>query len=91
MNDRLGKCLKTTSFDAGGRRDWGTGRGCREGKFINWLTLKYLAEGVLEDALRIKSHSLVSANIPVYGLVYDVTFGRRLEVSASTEAGRASR
>jgi carbonic anhydrase len=90
MNDRLSKCLKTTSLDAGGRRDCGTGRGCREGKFINWLTLKYLAEGVLEDVSRIKSHSLVSADVPVYGLVYDVTFERRLEVSAATEAGRAS-
>lgn len=91
MNDRLSKSLKTASFDACGRRDCGEGRGCRKGKFINWLTLKYLAEGILDDGPRIKSHSLVSADVPVYGLVYDVTFGRRLEVSAAIEAGRASR
>lgn len=91
MNNRMSKSLNTAVINASGWRDCDEGRGCREGKFINWLTLKYLAEGVLEDVLRIKSHSLVSADIPVYGLVYDVTFGRRLEVSASTEAGRASR
>jgi carbonic anhydrase len=91
MNDLLSKNLKTASIDASGWRDCGKGRGCREGKFINWLTLKYLAKGVLEDVSRIKSHSLVSADVPVYGLVYDVTFGRRLEVSSASEAGRASR
>jgi carbonic anhydrase len=91
MNNRLSKSLKTASIDASGWRDCGEGRGCREGKLINWLTLKDLAEGVLKDVSRIKSHSLVSADIPVYGLVYDVTFGRRLEMSAATEAGRASR
>jgi carbonic anhydrase len=91
MNDRLSKNLKTACPDTNDWRDCGEGRGCPESRYINWLTLKYLAEGVLEDVLRIKSHSLVSANIPIYGLVYDVTFGRRLEASAATEAGRANR
>jgi carbonic anhydrase len=91
MNNLSSKSLKTASIDASGWRDCREGRGCREGKLINWLTLKDLAERVLEDVLRIKFHSLVSADIPVYGFVYEVTFGRKLEVSAATEAGRASR
>ncbi len=66
------------------------GPGCREGKHINWLTINNQTESVLEDVVRIKSHPLVPADIPVYGFIYDVKSGRLLEVPAATEAGRAS-
>jgi carbonic anhydrase len=90
MGDLLSKSLKTASVDATGWHDSGEGPGCREGKYINWLTINNQAESVLEDVARIKSHPLVPADIPVYGYIYDVKSGRLLEVPAATEAGRAS-
>ncbi len=90
MSDLLSKSLKTASVDSAGWHDGCEGPGCREGKYINWLTIKDQAESVLEDVVRIKSHSLVPMDIPVYGYIYDVKSGRLLEVPAATEAGRAS-
>lgn len=89
MSDLLDKSLKTASVDASGWHDCCEGPGCGEGKYINWLTIKDQAESVLEDVLRIKSHPLVPANIPVYGYIYDVKSGRLIEVPAATEAGKA--
>ncbi|PPD17087.1 MAG: carbonic anhydrase, partial [Methylomonas sp.] len=83
------KSLKTASVDASGWHDSCESPGCGEGKYINWLTIKDQAESVLEDVLRIKSHPLVPANIPVYGYIYDVKSGRLLAVPAATEAGKA--
>nr|WP_024297422.1 carbonic anhydrase [Methylomicrobium lacus] len=90
MSDLLSKSLKTASIDAGGWSDCGEGPGCCEGKYINWMTIKDQMESVLEDVVRIKSHPLVPADIPVYGFIYDVKSGRLLEVPAATELGRAS-
>jgi len=90
MSDLLSKSLKTASVDATGWHDSCEGPGCCEGKYINWLTIKDQVESVLEDVVRIKSHPLVPADIPVYGFIYDVKSGRLLEVPAATEAGRAS-
>jgi carbonic anhydrase len=89
MTDLLGQSLKTASVDSSGWHDSGEGPGSTEGKYINWLTIKDQAESVLEDVVRIKSHPLVPADIPVYGYIYDVKTGRLLEVPAATEAGRA--
>ncbi|WP_420841017.1 hypothetical protein [Bathymodiolus platifrons methanotrophic gill symbiont] len=38
--------------------------------------------------IRIKSHSLVPADIPVYGYIYDVKTGSLIEVPEATEAGK---
>jgi carbonic anhydrase len=90
MGDLLSKSLKTASIDASGWHDCCEGGGSHEGKFINWLTIKDQADSVLEDVLRIKSHPLVPANIPVYGYIYDVTSGRLIEVPEATKAGAAA-
>jgi len=90
MGDLLSKSLKTARVDATGWHDSCEGQGCCEGKYINWLTINNQAESVLEDVVRIKSHPLVPADIPVYGFIYDVKSGRLLEVPTATEAGRAS-
>lgn len=90
MSDFLSKSLKTASVDVTDWHDSCAGPGCREGKHINWLTINNQTESVLEDVVRIKSHPLVPADIPVYGFIYDVKSGRLLEVPAATEAGRAS-
>jgi carbonic anhydrase len=61
-----------------------------EGKFINWLTIKQQAESVTEDVTRIRRHTLVARNIPIYGYVYNVKTGGLIEVPTATAAGKAS-
>jgi carbonic anhydrase len=82
MRDLLGSSLKTSSVDASGWHDSGEGPGSAEGKYVDWLTIKDQATSVREDVSRIKSHSLVPADIPVYGYIYDVKTGKLIEVPA---------
>lgn len=89
MSDLLASSLKTASIDANGWHDSGQGAGSGEGRFINWLTIKGLAQSVVEDVQRIRSHPLVPAEIPVYGYIYDVKNGRLIEVPEATTAGRS--
>ncbi|AEG01614.1 beta-class carbonic anhydrase [Methylomonas methanica] len=88
MSDLLSKSLKTASIDSSGWHDSCEGPGSTDGKFINWLTIKDQAESVTEDVVRIKSHPLVPADIPVYGFIYDVKSGQLIEVPSATAAGR---
>lgn len=88
MSDLLSKSLKTASVDSSGWHDCCEGPGSTDGKFINWLTIKDQAESVTEDVVRIKSHPLVPADIPVYGFIYDVKSGQLIEVPSATAAGR---
>jgi hypothetical protein len=59
-----------------------------------WLTIGDLAASVTEDVLRIRSHPLVPAGIPIYGYIFHVQvrppdrgggrhLGRRLTVTPS--------
>ena len=82
MRDLLGSSLKTSSVDASGWHDSGEGPGSAEGKYVDWLTIKDQTTSVREDVNRIKSHSLVPADIPVYGYIYDVKTGKLIEVPA---------
>lgn len=50
--------------------------GSREGDYINWLTIRDLAQSVRDDVARIRRHPLAPPNIPVYGYIYDVRSGR---------------
>ena len=68
---------------ADGWHDIGSGPGCAEGKYINWLTIKTQAQSVLEDVERLRLHPLVPANIPIYGYIYQ-------EVPEATAAGKAA-
>jgi carbonic anhydrase len=45
---------------------------------------------VVDDVRRIRNHPLVPSRIPIYGYIYDVKTGTLGEVTAATEAGRAS-
>ncbi len=90
MRDLLSSSLKTASVDESGWHDCCEGSGSAEGKYIDWLTISDQAESVLEDVIRIKSHSLVPADIPVYGYIYDVKSGQLIEVPAATEAGKVA-
>ncbi len=89
MNELLNSSLKTASVDADGWHDCCEGPGSAEAKYINWLTIKDQAISVTEDVIRIKSHPLVPADIPVYGYIYDVKTGSLIEVPPATQIGQA--
>jgi carbonic anhydrase len=80
--------LETAALGPDGFYDVGKGPGSAEANYIDWLTIKEQAQSVTEDVIRIKSHPLVPANIPVYGYIYDVKSGKLIEVPAATEAGK---
>ena len=82
--------LETASFDG---QTWSNpkhGGGSGAGHYIRWLTIKNLAQSVVEDVKRIREHPLVPNHIPVYGYIYDVKTGRLIEVETATAAGRAT-
>lgn len=90
MRDLLAQSLDTAAFD--GRRwiDPAGGGGSRAADFIDWLTIKDLAESVAIDVERIRRHPLVSPAIPIHGYLYDVANGRLVEVPQATVLGRAA-
>ena len=89
MRGLLAQSLHTATVDASGWHDTGKGPGSTEGDYIDWLTIKDLAESVVADVQRIRNHPLVSREIPIYGYIYDVKTGKLNEVAVATEAGRA--
>lgn len=88
MGDLLASSLKTSSVDASGWHDSGDGPGSTDGKFIQWLTISDQSQSVTEDVKRIRSNSMVPAEIPIYGYIYDCKTGRLNEVPEATEAGK---
>lgn len=88
MGDLLASSLKTSSVDATGWHDSGDGAGSTDGKFIQWLTISDQAQSVTEDVQRIRNSSMVPAEIPIYGYIYDCKTGRLNEVPEATEAGK---
>jgi carbonic anhydrase len=89
ISELLGNSLETASLEQGKWKDTGKGPGSREGEYIDWLTIKDLAQSVVSDVARIKKHPLVPRTIPVYGYIYQVESGRLVEVPEATAAGRA--
>ncbi|MCX6402799.1 MAG: carbonic anhydrase [Actinobacteria bacterium] len=85
----LANSLETAALGADGFYDVGKGPGSAEANYIDWLTIKEQAQSITEDVIRIKSHPLVPANIPVYGYIYDVKTGSLIEIPAATAAGKA--
>lgn len=83
----LANSLETAALGPDGFYDVGNGPGSAEANYIDWLTIKEQAASVTEDVIRIKSHPLVPANIPVYGYIYDVKSGKLIEVPTATKAG----
>ena len=88
MRDLLARSLETAELTPDGFRDVGRGPGSTEGEFIDWLTIKDNAAGVVADVRRIRSHPLIPRSIPIYGYIYDVRTGRLAEVPDATAAGR---
>lgn len=82
--------LKTATFDGSVWKDPGGDRGSAEARYVDWLTIQNQAKSVVEDVTRIRRHSLVPPEIPIYGYVYQVETGKLVEVEEATERGRAS-
>ena len=89
MRRLLAQSLETAALGEQGFYDVGEGPGSAEGEYIDWLTIKDLAQSVVDDVKRIRRHPLVPGRIPIYGYIYDVTNGRLVEVPEATEAGKA--
>lgn len=89
IRDLLRKSLKTASFDGKVWSDVGGG-GSHAGDFIDFLTIRDLAQSVVVDVERIRSHPLVPKDIPVHGYIYDVGSGRLIEVPDASAIGRAA-
>ena len=87
MRGLLAQSLETATVDASGWHDTGEGSGSTEGNYIDWLPITNLEESVVEDVRRLRSHPLVSRDIPIYGYIYDVKTGRLNEVPEATRAG----
>jgi carbonic anhydrase len=90
MRGLLASSLETSSVDASGWHDHGSGPGSSEADFVDWLTIKNNAESVVADVARIRNHPLVPARIPIYGYIYDCKSGKLVEVPEATAAGKAS-
>jgi carbonic anhydrase len=90
MGELLSGSLKTASVDATGWHDCCEGNGTTDGKFIEWLTISDQAKSVLSDVQRIRNNSMVPADIPIYGYIYDCKSGKLIEVPEAIEAGKAS-
>jgi carbonic anhydrase len=80
MRGLLAHSLETAALTDKGFQDVGKGPGSRAGEFIEWLTIRDQEESVRDDVRRIREHSLVPANIAIYGYIYDVKSGRMVEV-----------
>ena len=89
MRGLLANSLETAELTSAGFRDVGKGPGSRAGEFVEWLTIADRRQAVIDDVLRIRTHPLVPASIPIYGYIYDVKTGRLLEVEGAAEAGKA--
>jgi carbonic anhydrase len=88
MGDLLASSLKTASVDASGWHDSGDGPGTTDGKYIQWLTIRDQAQSVTEDVKRIRACSMVPAEIPIYGYIYNCKTGKLEEVAEATAAGK---
>jgi len=88
IRDLLDSSLETAVIDEKGWRDVGKGPGSRAAHFIDFLTIKDLAQSVVDDVERIRKHPLVPPTIPVYGYIYDVKSGKLIEVRPATRAGK---
>jgi carbonic anhydrase len=87
MRRLLASSLQTATFDGKQWHDPGTGQGSTEGEYIEWLPISGQHDSVVADVRRLRSHPLVPAEIPIYGMIYDVHSGRLLEVAEAVAIG----
>jgi carbonic anhydrase len=89
MRGLLASSLETAALTEKGFQDVGKGPGSHAGEFIEWLTIRDQEQSVRDDVQRIREHPLVPKNIAIYGYVYDVKFGRLVEVPEANRPAEA--
>jgi len=89
MGDLLASSTETASVDESGWHDTGEGPGSIEGRFMDWLTISDPTRSVVDDVKRIRNNSMVPADIPIYGYIYDCKTGRLNEIPEATACGKA--
>lgn len=72
--------LERATVDANGWHDVGKGPGSPEGRYVKWHTISDAEQSVVEDVPRIAIHPLAPEGSVIYGIIYDVSTGRLLEV-----------
>ena len=87
MRRLLATSLQTATYDGYQWQDPGNGAGSTEGEYIDWLTIFDQRESVMADVRRLRNHPLVPAEIPIYGMIYDVQSGKLLEVPEAISIG----
>ena len=87
MGDLLASSLETANIDASGWHDNGEGEGTPDGKYVQWLTIRNQAQSVIDDVKRIRGNTMVPADIPIHGYIFDCKTGKLIEVPAATQAG----
>ncbi len=87
MRRLLASSLQTATYDGKEWRDPGNGSGSSEGEYIDWLTISDQHDSVVADVRRLRNHPLVPAEIPIYGLIYDVHSGKLLDVPEAMTIG----
>jgi carbonic anhydrase len=87
IRDLLAKSLDTATIEGGQWKDVGTEAGSSAGEYIEWLTIRDLAQSVISDVTRIRTHPLVPNRIRLHGYIYDVNSGKLAEVPEATLAG----
>ena len=85
----LEKSHETATIDSEGNwQDIGKGPGSTDGKYVKWHTISHAEKSIIEDVERIRAHSLVPKDIPIYGYLYDVKSGKLKEIPEATKAGK---
>ena len=88
MAELFEECLDAATYDGTAWTNTGTTPGSTAAAAIDFLQIHNLEESVLEDVLKIRNHPLVLPQIPIYGLIFDVSTGELHEVEAATIAGQ---
>lgn len=90
INRLLEGSLKTATHDGTGwvNPEADPEEGSVEGHFIRWLPISDPNASVIEDVRRIREHPLVSGDVAIYGMMFDVKTGRLLEIEEASRVGR---
>ncbi len=86
--DLLADSLSPAVRVDGELKNYGEERGSVEGRYIDWLTIGSEPRALINDVLRIRNHPLIPAEIPIYGLIFDVKTGELIEVPEAMAAGQ---
>lgn len=80
--------LSTASYENGSWRNTRNEGGSIEANYIRWLPISDRELAVVEDVQRIRNHPLVSPEVTIHGMLYDVKTGKLSDVTEANRIGR---